>query len=163
MIRAVVAIDSLRGMATQKGIPWDLPTDRKYHKELVRDHDVIMGRRTYLEYGKKLPGRRNYIATTTALPTREGATAVPDARKFLQSYRGNGPDIWNDGGAGLFESTFDLIDELYITQIQGDFHCTKFFPTYDKLFDLYIETKPQHENGLTYTFQVWCRKNKPLK
>ena len=68
------------------------------------------------------------------------------------------PDIWVGGGASLFASTIDLADELYLTLIDHDFNCTKFFPQYEKDFELLAQTKPQAENGITFRFTTWKRK-----
>ena len=59
------------------------------------------------------------------------------------------------GGAALFASTFDLITDLHLTQLEGDFHCTKFFPDYKDSFSLMVRSEPITENGITYRFESW--------
>jgi len=158
MVRAIVAIDTKRGLADDHGIPWQgkLPTDVHYYHDKIQTATILMGYGLYKELSKPYPGGINYVAIADkkeALST--GFEAVLDARKFLDNAKG---DVWNVGGAGLFASTFDQIDELYITQLDQDFHCTKFFPEYKNDFEMLSETTPQTENGITFTFQVWKRK-----
>ncbi|HLB66591.1 MAG TPA: dihydrofolate reductase [Candidatus Saccharimonadales bacterium] len=54
--------------------------------------------------------------------------------------------------------TFDLINELYITLLEDDFHCTKFFPEYEQAFEKISQSEPITENGITFRFTVWKRK-----
>jgi len=157
MIRAIVAIDTKRGLADDHGIPWQgqLPTDVKYYRDKIYTADILMGYGLYKELSKSQGPFTNYVATSSDESLKSGFQKVTDARKFLQEASG---DVWNTGGAALFASTFDLVDELYITQLDQDFHCTKFFPEYKDAFQMVSETKPQTENGITFTFQIWHRK-----
>jgi len=157
MIKALVAIDEKRGMANEHGIPWQgkIPTDNKYYHDSISTGTLIMGYGMYVEVSKPYPGGTNYVATNSDEPLREGFAAVKDARKFLQEAT---DDVWNLGGPGLIASTLDLIDELYITQLEGDFNCTKFLPEYEQDFEKVSESEPVTENDITYRFTVWHRK-----
>ncbi len=154
MIKAMIAIDEKRGMANDTEIPWHLPTDLQYYRDQTRGQAVLMGYGMYKEFTKPFGDRTSYVATTSDEPLMEGFHKVKDAYKFLKDYKG---DIWHLGGAGLFATTFDLVDELYLTQLEGDFGCTKFFPEYKDAFELVSESEPQEENGIKFTFQVWKR------
>ncbi len=157
MIRSIVALDSKRGLADDHGIPWQgkIPSDTKYYRAKLTAGTLLMGYGMYKEITKPYPGGTNYVATDSDEELRPGFEAVSDARKFLQEASG---DVWNLGGAGLIASTLDLIDELYITQLEGDFGCTKFMPVYQQDYIKISESDPLTENGITFRFTVWCRK-----
>lgn len=157
MIRFIAAIDEKQGLADAGGIPWQgkIPTDVKYFRDKTLHGNVMMGYGWYKEQQKPLPDRRNLVATTNPEKLREGFELVTDARKFLQETT---DDIWVGGGAGLFASTLDLADELYLTQLQGDFNCTKFFPEFKDKFSLKSESEEREENGIKFRFQVWTNK-----
>lgn len=158
MIRSIAAIDRKRGIATNAGIPWDLPIDVAHFRKHTRHGIVLMGLGFYAELDQPLPDRQNVVANDQGLPLKPGFIEVKDARQYLQSARQSGQDVWVSGGAGLYASTLDLVDELYLTQIDGDFNCTKFFPDFSKDFEL-VQTGPdQQQNGLTFRFQIWRRK-----
>lgn len=158
MIRCIAALDNKRGIANDHGIPWQgkLPTDVAYYRAKITSGTLLMGYGLYKELTKPYPGGINYVATDNkAEKFPEGFEPVYDAREFLQKAEG---DVWNLGGAGLFMSTLDLADELYLTKIEADFNCTKFFPEYENDFELVSQSEPQIENGLTFRFTVYRRK-----
>lgn len=157
MIRAIVAIDENRGLADDHGIPWQgrIPTDVKYYLDNIKTGTILMGYGVYKEMKKAYQGGVNYVAIADDVALSEGFEAVKDARAFLQKAEGL---VWNVGGAGLFQTTFDLIDELYITQLEGDFKCTKFFPEYQQDFEKVSQSEPLTEGGITFRFTTWRRK-----
>jgi dihydrofolate reductase len=159
MIRFIAAIDNKRGIANEHGIPWQgrIPGDVKYYHDKLKTGIILMGYGVYRELTKPYEGGVNYVASNDPnTELSEGFELVTDARKFIQEAKG---DVWNAGGAILFESTFDLADELYLTQLEGDFDCTKFFPAYEQEFTKVLEDEPITENGITYRFTVWQRKS----
>ena len=157
MIRFIAAIDSKRGIANDHGIPWQgkIPKEVAYFRDKIKTGKVLMGYVFYTEMGDPFPGGTNYVANLEEVELRQGYELVLDARKFLAEQT---EDVWNMGGAALFASTLDLADELYLTQLDQDFNCTKFFPEFKDKFELKSESEPTFENGITYTFQVWVRK-----
>lgn len=152
MIRTIVAIDNQRGMANDHGIPWDLPADIAYYRRKTSVGDILMGYTTYLEFRKPFHDHPNYVAMPDKKQLRPGFIHVNDARAFLKKFK---DDMWVIGGAGLLETTFDLIDELYLTRIEGDFHCTKFFPAFEETFELVERGPDQQENDVTFHFETW--------
>lgn len=157
MIRFIAALDSKQGIANEQGIPWQgkIPSDVKQFRYKTIHGNLMMGAGWYKEQQQPLPERRNLVATTSEETLRPGFEKVTDARAYLISTK---EDIWVGGGAALFASTLDLADELYLTQLQGDWQCTKFFPPFKDKFELVKESDPITENGITYTFQVWNKK-----
>lgn len=155
MIRGLVAIDSQRGMADEHNIPWDIPGDRRFFVEQLQTGLVLMGYGTYLMLHQPFGLKANYVATRRHKKLKSGFLAVSNARTFLAKNKNK--QIWNIGGANLLATTIDLLDELYITQLVGNFGTTKFLPEYQDKFSLVSESEPQHENGITYTYQVWRR------
>ena len=156
MIKAIAAIDSKRGLADENGIPWRLPTDLLYYRKMATSGgSILMGYGTYVEFTKPFGEAENVVASDTAVDVRPGFNLTTDARSFLQQAKG---DVWVIGGAGLFATTLDLIDELYLTHVRGDFTCTKFFPDYQDRFELVSQSEPIVENGISFTFAIDRRK-----
>lgn len=154
MIRFIAALDSKKGIANQHGIPWQgmIPSDVAYFRSKTLNSNIMMGYGWYQEQLKPLPHRRNLVAFPGTEQMRPGFEQVADARRFLKTFD---QDIWVGGGAILFERTLDLADELYLTRIEKDFACTKFFPDFENLFNLASKSQPITENGVTFSFEVW--------
>lgn len=159
MIRFIAALDSKRGIADEHGIPWQgkIPSDVHYYRKQLETTPgiMLMGYGLYKELSKPYPGGVNYVATRDeSKKLRKGFEPVYDACKFLKNVKG---DAWNLGGAVLFQGTLNLADELYLTQLDGDFHCTKFFPEFKEDFALARQSNPITENGITFRFEIWKR------
>lgn len=161
MIRFIAAVDSNLGIANENGIPWkgQLPTDVAYYRAKIRSHNYLIGYGTYAQHTKPLPQTPTFVATIRAEQLRPGFKKVTDARKFLKEAK---KDIWVGGGAALFADTLDFADELYLTRIAKDFHCTKFFPQFEDKFMLVSRSQGQEENGITFCFEVWRRLTNPM-
>lgn len=151
MIRAIVAMDDRRGIARDGFIPWDIPGDRKYFRDQTEGQIVLMGYRTYAGFSDgPLPNRRNYVWCRPGTVLHDGFIAVHDLEEFLET----NPDTWIIGGAGLYTETLPVCGELYITHVDGDFHCDRFFPDITE-FEQISRSEPTTENGFTFSFSVW--------
>lgn len=155
MIRLIAAIDSKRGIAKQGAMPWNIPEDEKFFTEQTKLYggNVLTGGATFREAYKNKPlaGRQNYLVTRSDKPT-EGVTLVHDLENFLNEFKSK--DLWVAGGAEIFEQVMKLglADELYLTLIDGDFKCDKFFPEYDTKFKLAEEGRERMQNGYHFRY-----------
>lgn len=151
MIRFIAAIDLMGGIATDDGIPWNLPSDHEHYVKKVSKGRILMGYGTYLNHSRTLHGHTEYVATARSKPLREGFKRVSDVDSFLSE----SPLTWVLGGSQLFSQYLDRADELHITQINGDFNCTKHFPSFEKKFTLVAKSPIKKENGTEFQYQVW--------
>lgn len=156
MIRFIAAIDKKYGLADEHGIPWQgrLPSDVKYYHDKIRGTTTLIGYGMYKELRKPLVNKVNYVASSRDATLKAGFILVQDAEAFLKAAEN---DVWVLGGAALFKSTLHLADELYLTRIDADFSCTKFFPAFESEFIRSEVSASNVENGLTFKFEVWQR------
>lgn len=155
MIRLAAAIDDKRGLATDSGIPWNLPTEKTHERQETAGGNMLMGYGTYLEFDKAPPGRQWFVLTDGLEPLRAGFTPVTDLDAFIT----NPPDnLWLFGGANMFAQTLHYADRLYLTRVAGDFDCTKFFPEFEHGFTLSSREPDQTENDITFHYEIWDRK-----
>ena len=59
----VVAMDINRVIGINGDLPWHLPTDLKYFRDITMGKPIIMGRKTHESIGRPLPGRKNIVVT----------------------------------------------------------------------------------------------------
>jgi dihydrofolate reductase len=62
---AVAAMSLNRVIGRDNKIPWHLPEDFKWFKQLTTGHFVLMGRKTFESLGRPLPNRTNIVVTRT--------------------------------------------------------------------------------------------------
>ena len=155
MIRLIAAIDSRRGIATDSGIPWKLPGDTAYFHDKTATGVIVMGWTTYNEFSAPLHGRENFVLTSRSERLRAGFRPVGSLDELVTDHPDQ--DIWVIGGARVYAETIREADELLLTQVVGDFDCTKFFPLYRADFQLAAQGEGQREGGITYRFETWQR------
>jgi dihydrofolate reductase len=158
VIRLIAAMDDKRGISGGHGIPWQgrIPADTKYFREQTAHGVIVMGYRTYEEFAQTLHDRENFVVCRPGTSLRPGFVGVPDVVEFLT--RHSDETVWVIGGAVVYATTLPRADELYITQLDGDFKCTTFFPTFDDAFVLADDLGSHHENGIAFRFEIWRQK-----
>jgi dihydrofolate reductase len=159
LIRQIAAIDSRRGIATDSGIPWKLPGDSAYFREKTEKGLIVMGRSTYDEFAAPLHDRDNFVFSSTSTPLRPGFQVVTDLDQLSLAHPGE--DIWVIGGATIYAETIGQAEELLLTQVRGDFHCTKFFPPYEGAFHLASQDHEHQDGDVRYRFEIWSRGTPP--
>jgi len=155
MIRLIAALDSRQGIATDSGIPWTLPGDKAYFRQKTTSGVILMGRATYDEFAAPLHERENFVLTRGTAPLHAGFRAIGSLDQLVVEHPGE--DIWVIGGARVYAETIGDADELLLTQVAGDFHCTKFFPAYRTGFRLATHSGDHQDGDAPYRFETWRR------
>jgi dihydrofolate reductase len=160
MIRLIAALDDKRGIGKNGLIPWKIPEDEQYFTDQTKLYggNVLTGGRTFrLTYHGPLKDRQNFIVTHETEPI-EGAVVVNDIAKFLEEFKGK--DLWVAGGAAVFQEVMALgyADELYLTHIEADFDCDRFFPPYEKDFKLAEQSEEHQQNNLRFRYARYAKK-----
>jgi len=156
VIRLIAAIDLKRGLAREGHIPWNLPSDGNHFKELTLTHgaSVLMGQKTYDQVGSGYLSKRNsYVVSHQNIEIGGSIKLVNNLEDFLSSFK---EDLWVIGGAAIYRHTIKKASELYLTIVEDDFKCDRFFPEYHD-FKLGSREGPYKENGLTFYYQQWNR------
>lgn len=153
MIRAIAAIDDKQGIARNGVIPWVIPEDTQYYRDKTSGHVIVMGKETYDGFERPLPNRRNVVASHRLEAVRDGFELTNDIEAFLKAQT---EDVWIIGGAGLYASTIQWCDELYLTHVIGDFDCDRFFPTYND-FVLKERSEDHAQNGHSFYYAIYKR------
>ena len=112
-----------------------------------------MGRATYNDFAEPLHQRVNYVLTGSSDPLRNGFQAIGSLDQLVTE----NPDdeVWVIGGAAVFAGTIADADELLLTQVAGDFNCTRFFPPFQSDFHLETRSADHQEGGIHCRFETW--------
>ncbi len=112
-------------------LPWRLPADLRYFRQLTTGHPIIMGRKNYEDIGKPLPGRTNIVVTRQRAYTAPGCIVVNSVEQALNAAAA-ADEVFVIGGADIYRQTFDAADRLYITEIDAAIDGDTFFPEFDR-------------------------------
>lgn len=140
-ILAIAEENGVIGNSTNElGLPWGrIEEDLKYFQKHTDGHIVVMSRKTFYSFGgRPLRNRLNIILSRNSSetgPLKELASnpgfedviilddleLIRDINPDLLNKYGN--EIWIIGGAEIFRKAFelDLIDNLYVTYIKGEY------------------------------------------
>jgi dihydrofolate reductase len=138
MIYGIACCDKWLGIGRNGKIPWDLPADMNRFRRLTAGGILIMGRKTYdslpdLGTGAPLPGRMIVVLSSSGVtdtyPSVESVKSFEtalDHAKELQLIRGG--DIFIAGGEDVYIETLSVMNTIYLTVIDHDYKCDRYFP-----------------------------------
>jgi dihydrofolate reductase len=112
-------------------LPWRLPADIAYFKQVTLGHPVVMGRRTYESIGKPLPGRLNVVVSRSPEFRAPGCTVVASLDEAWQVTAG-APEVAVIGGTSLFEEALPIADRIHLTEVLADVPGDTWFPDFDR-------------------------------
>ena len=154
MISLIVAHDENRVIGYKNELPWHLPGDLKYFKEMTMGKPIVMGRKTFESIGRPLPGRRNIVITRNADYKAEGIEVVGSLKDAL-TLVSDAEEIMIIGGAQIFEQVMPIADKLYITLINHTFKGDTYFPTYDEWKKTSCLEPVKSDEGFTFQYCIF--------
>lgn len=159
MIKAIFAADNNWGIGKNNDLPWPHNSDDlKWFKETTVQQMVIMGRKTWESLPvHPLNSRHNVVVTSKPDGITPGASTVYGYQEFREQIAELKPykEKWIIGGAEFLSSTLDMISELHISRIDGDYDCDTFLPV-DVITDNFVlESKTNLES---LTIEKWVKK-----
>jgi dihydrofolate reductase len=132
LISFLVAMDQKRTIGKDNDLPWHLPADLKYFKQVTMGHPIVMGRKTHEAIGRVLPGRENIVLTREKSYTSPGCTVIHSIEDLLNIDKEKDEEVFVIGGAEIFKEVFTSADRLYITLIEDVFEGDTYFPDFDQ-------------------------------
>lgn len=101
-------------------VPWRIPEDLKHFKAMTLGHAILMGRKTYDETRRPLPGRRNIIISRAPNFTAPGCEVVPSLEQAISLAREADPEPRVIGGAEIYRLALPLATRIYLTEVDRD-------------------------------------------
>lgn len=157
MIKAIMACDSQGGIAKAGSMPWPKNTkDLAWFKKNTATDVVVMGSKTWLDPHMPTPLPRRINVVVTSNPEKcPGAdryiTADMDLcdelLKLKEEYSRH--HIWVIGGANILEQSMDMVEQFYLTIIDGQYDCDTHIPLKDILRS-HNELGSKKEDGLEF-------------
>ncbi|MDR1355811.1 MAG: dihydrofolate reductase [Propionibacteriaceae bacterium] len=119
-------------------MPWYIPEDFAYFKRTTLGGILVMGRRTFESIGHPLPGRTNFVVSSSPRPVQFTdskfdelyweptlTTALAAVRILNETLKTN---VFVIGGATVFQACWQFLSDLYITEVDAAPTGDTFFP-----------------------------------
>nr|AIA19032.1 Dihydrofolate reductase [uncultured bacterium] len=167
IISMIVAASKNDVIGRDNKLPWHLPDDMKYFRDLTKGKTVIMGRKTYESIWHPLPNRRNIIISST-LKNVKDCEVFPTLGDALQAllHEKKSDEVFIIGGSRLFaEAIMEIMSDLrahrlYLTRIHAniegdivlpDINCKHWKKISEK------EHPKDKDHAYDFTFEVYER------
>jgi dihydrofolate reductase len=167
MIISLIAGVSKNGViGVNHELPWRLPDDLKYFKEVTSGHAVIMGRKNYESIPEKfrpLPNRLNIILTRQSDFQAADCKIAHQVKEALTLAAGAGKEeIFIIGGAEIYREFLPMASRLYLTEINATITGDTFFPDYTKA-DWQLINRIHHpsdeKHQFSFDFSLYHKRN----
>lgn len=161
----IVAMAENRVIGINNKLPWYLPNDLKYFKQVTMGKPIIMGRKTFESIGKPLQGRANIVITRNKDWLVEG---VKVAHSLEQAYAlaeaigeiDGQSELMIIGGDQIYQSSLSEVDRIYLTKVHANVEGDAWFPevSWDQWNEVAREDfSAEGPNPYDYSFVVYDR------
>ncbi len=143
---------------------WHIPEDLRFFKDMTIGRAVLMGRKTVESLPKPLTRRVLIDVRRGEWSFNLSNSEILNARLFtagISSNHLNSDTIFIAGGASLYNATFDIADELYVTHVEHEFPAADTFYAIPEGFVKVGDIVPSTLscNGLRYHISKYERCN----
>jgi len=162
----IVALAQNRVIGRDNKLPWYLPNDLKYFKQVTMGKPILMGRKTFESIGKPLPGRTNIVVTRNEQWQHDGVKVVHSLEEALTLAESiaeidGQTELMVIGGDQIYRSALASADRLYLTEVHAEVEGDAYFPEIDR--DQWHEVgredfSAEGPNPYDYSFVVLDRK-----
>lgn len=162
MVSLIVAMSSNRVIGRDGDLPWRLPADLRHFKTTTMGHHLIIGRATWDEVGRPLPGRTMVVVTRNRDFSADGVLVAHSIEEALSTARDD-DEPFIGGGAEIYRQALEagVVDRLYITRVQARVEGDTFFPSFD-LDEWLLADRVDHpadeKNEFPCTFERYDRR-----
>ena len=156
----IVAASANGAIGVDGELPWHLPDDFRFFKQVTMGKPIVMGRRTWESIGRPLPGRQNIVITRQSDFEATGATVVDGPDAAINEAEDT-DEIMIIGGGEIYRRFLPLADTVYLTRVEATVDGDTFFPELDESAWA-LESSERHDaderHAYAFTFCVYKRR-----
>ena len=130
MVSLIVAYDRNKLIGKDGKMPWFIDDELRRFRELTTGNVVIMGRKTIEAIGKPLPNRVNIVISRDK--NYDGCIMARSFDEAMEKARETGLEIYITGGSTVYAPAIDIVDKMYITEIDAEYEGDTYFPDFDE-------------------------------
>ena len=130
----IVAMAQNRVIGRDNKLPWYLPGDLRYFKQVTMGKPIIMGRKTWDSIGRPLPGRLNVVVSrdsswqAPAGTVKAGSLEEAFTRAQAQAEIEDREEIMVIGGGQIYAEALPQTDRMYVTLVHDEVAGDAWFP-----------------------------------
>ena len=129
----ISAVGKNNELGKNNGLIFRIPEDQKFFKTTTMAHKIVMGRKTFESIGRPLPGRKNYVITTSKNAFPSNVEIISDLEKFIRENKESSEEIFIIGGASVYKQFLPVAKIIYLTEIDAEEKSADvFFPKFRK-------------------------------
>lgn len=164
-----------RVIGAEGTMPWHVPEDMAYFRQVTRGSPVVMGRRTWEslpETFRPLPGRVNVVITgddaRSRQITEQGALTVSSLQEAVERAEPHAAEtstVWVMGGGTIYAEAIDtgLARVAAVTQLDLNVDGDTYAPALDPQQWHLVSAAPEEgwqpsESGVGYRFETYARR-----
>lgn len=132
-LRAIAAMSENRVIGDSGRIPWHLPADFRWFRQVTFGGILVMGRKTFESIGKPLPGRETFVLSRNAVPI-PGVRVFPGVDPLLEALRADARPAWVCGGAEIYRLLLPRCGDLFLTRVPVTVSGDAVFPPFESEF-----------------------------
>jgi len=114
-------------------IPWHLPDDFKWFKQVTMGQILVMGRKTYESIGRPLPGRQTIVLSRQGFAA-DGVLTVPDVDSLLRRVQDDPREVFVAGGSEIYRLLLPSCGEVLLTRVRRVVEGDAVFPSFEADF-----------------------------
>ena len=162
MVSLIVAMSTNRIIGRDGDLPWRLPADLRHFKKTTMGHHLIIGRATWDEVGKPLPGRTMVVVTRNRDFSAQGVLVAHSVHEALSLVRDD-DEPFIGGGAEIYRQALEagIPDRLYITRVHAEVEGDTVFPDFDPddwLLADRVDRLADEKNQYSCSFEIYDRR-----
>ena len=161
MLIGIAAMTTDGVMGKDGKLPWHIPSDLNFFKNITYGKTLIMGRKTY-ENIPKMKGRKKIVVSSSLIATDPEVIVVPDIEALMPFLKTN-ETLFVIGGSTIYEQLIPLCDRFYLTKIETQYEGNVYFPIDTLMEYMQCKTERIHVDSTTkdrMEFEEYERKRK---
>ena len=164
IVSLIAAVDSKNGIGLNGVMPWGhIKEDMQFFRSTTTGYTVVMGRVTFESLGSKpLPNRKNIVISSSI---NNDLLEKYDNLFYESSFENTisklllekNNQIFIIGGESIYKKSLDYADIIYLTHIDKDYNCDRFFPQIDTNSFQYSTLKTFFHNDININIIKYTR------
>lgn len=162
MLAAIWAQDENGLIGKEHQLPWRLPNDLKFFKQMTESNTIVMGRKTFQGMGSRsLPNRQTIVMTRDQNYQVDGVLIMHNVDEVLNYEKEAEGIVFIAGGANTYRTFLPYCSILYRTVIHHAFLGDTYFPSIDwsewSMINI-SQGEVNDKNQYTHQFETYQRK-----